>query len=120
MLDAVREVVLQWHIFTSSLSAGAMPAFRSLDARIGVPLISALLLGILGAAAPCQLTQSVGMLAFLSQRGEGRPAGTVSSPRWQERRSSTRCWACSQWFLEPAWLRCQFRFLSQSGRSLAP
>jgi cytochrome c biogenesis protein CcdA len=71
MLDAVREVALHWYILTSSLSAGAMPAFQSLDARIGIPLISALLLGVLGAAAPCQLTQSVGMLAILSRRSAG-------------------------------------------------
>ncbi|MBA2598570.1 MAG: hypothetical protein H0V00_18265, partial [Chloroflexia bacterium] len=59
MLDAVRDLALRWYIFTGSLSAGATPAFHALDARIGVPLITALLLGVLGAAAPCQLTQSL-------------------------------------------------------------
>lgn len=73
MIDAVRELALRWYIFTSSLSAGAMPAFQALDARIGVPLISALLLGVLGAAAPCQLTQSVGMLTILGRQHPGRP-----------------------------------------------
>ena len=76
MLDAVREAALRWYIFTSALSAGAMPAFQTLDARIGVPLISALLLGVVGAAAPCQLTQSIGMLTILGRRGVGRS-------RWQ-------------------------------------
>ena len=76
MMDAVREIALRWYVFTSSLSAGAMPAFQTLDARIGIPLITALLLGVLGAAAPCQLTQSVGMLAILGRRNAGRP-------RWQ-------------------------------------
>lgn len=76
MLDAVRDLALRWYILTSSLSAGAMPAFQALDARIGVPLITALLLGVLGAAAPCQLTQSVGMLTILGRQSAGRP-------RWQ-------------------------------------
>lgn len=76
MLDAVRDVALRWYSFTSSLSAGAMPAFQALDARIGVPLVTALLLGVLGAAAPCQLTQSVGMLTILGRHTTGRP-------RWQ-------------------------------------
>jgi cytochrome c-type biogenesis protein len=76
MVDAVREIALRWYIFTSSLSAGAMPAFQALDARIGIPLITALLLGVLGAAAPCQLTQSVGMLTILGRQRAGRP-------RWQ-------------------------------------
>jgi len=76
MLEAVRELALRWYILTSSLSAGAMPTFQALDARIGVPLISAVLLGVLGAAAPCQLTQSVGMLTILGRQSPGRP-------RWQ-------------------------------------
>jgi cytochrome c-type biogenesis protein len=73
MLDAVRDVALRWYSFTSSLSAGAMPTFQAVDARIGVPLITALLLGVLGAAAPCQLTQSVGMLTILGRQRAGRP-----------------------------------------------
>ncbi|MGH2618935.1 MAG: hypothetical protein ACRDJC_27220, partial [Thermomicrobiales bacterium] len=76
MLDIIRDAALRWYIFTSSLSAGALPTFQALDARIGIPLITALLLGVLGAAAPCQLTQSVGMLAILGRRDAGRS-------RWQ-------------------------------------
>jgi cytochrome c-type biogenesis protein len=76
MMDAIRELALRWYILTSSLTAGAMPAFQTLDARIGVPFISALLLGVLGAAAPCQLTQSISMLTILGRQSAGRP-------RWQ-------------------------------------
>lgn len=76
MLDLLRDFALRWYIFTSSLSAGATPAFQALNASIGIPLISALLLGVLGAAAPCQLTQSVSMLTILGQQSPGRP-------RWQ-------------------------------------
>jgi cytochrome c-type biogenesis protein len=76
MLDAVRDVALGWYSLMSSLSAEALPTFQALDARIGVPLITALLLGVLGAAAPCQLTQSVGMLTILGRQTTGRP-------RWQ-------------------------------------
>lgn len=76
MLDVLRDAALRWYVFTSSFSAGVMPAFQALDARIGIPLITALLLGVIGAAAPCQLTQSVGMLAILGRRNAGRS-------RWQ-------------------------------------
>ena len=76
MLDTVRDIALRWYSITSSLSAEAMPVFQAIDARIGIPLITALLLGVLGAAAPCQLTQSVGMLTILSRERAGRP-------RWQ-------------------------------------
>jgi cytochrome c-type biogenesis protein len=76
MLDAVRETALRWYVFTGSLSAGFAPTLQALDARIGIPLVTALVLGAIGAAAPCQLTQSVGMLAILGQRSVGRG-------RWQ-------------------------------------
>ena len=76
MLELIRDAALDWYIFTSSLSAAAMPAFQALDARIGIPLVTALLLGMLGAAAPCQLTQSVGMLTILGRRDGGQA-------RWQ-------------------------------------
>lgn len=72
MLEPLRDIALRWYIFTSSLSAEAMPTVQALDARIGVPLITALLLGVLGAAAPCQLTQSVGMLMILGRCRDGQ------------------------------------------------
>ena len=76
MLDAVRDLALRWYVFTSSLSVGVMPAFQALDAWIGIPLVTALLLGVIGAAAPCQLTQSLGMLAILGP-------GNATRSRWR-------------------------------------
>lgn len=72
MLDQLREAVFQWYIFMSGLSADVTPRITLLNQRIGIPIVSAMLLGILGAAAPCQLSQSVGMLAFLGRRQPGR------------------------------------------------
>lgn len=72
MLEPLRDLALRWYSFTSTLSAGVTPAVQDLDARIGLPLVTALLLGILGAAAPCQLTQTVGMLTILGRRGDAR------------------------------------------------
>lgn len=76
MLDLLRDLALRWYVFLSSLSGWAIPAVQSAERSIGVPAVSALLLGVLGAAAPCQLTQSVGMLAILGRQEAGRP-------RWQ-------------------------------------
>lgn len=73
MLDAIRESVFHWYTFLSSLSADVTPRLTALDQRIQLPLVSALLLGLIGAAAPCQLTQSVGMVALLGGKRAGRP-----------------------------------------------
>ena len=76
MIDAIRDPVQRWYAFLSGFSGDVTLGIGGLNQQLGIPLLSALLLGLIGAAAPCQLTQSVGMLAFLG------PAGTGSS-RWR-------------------------------------
>ncbi|MBA2276399.1 MAG: sulfite exporter TauE/SafE family protein [Chloroflexia bacterium] len=73
MIDWVRDAILDWYVFLSAPSVAATAEIQLLDQRVGIPLVSALLLGLIGAAAPCQLTQSVGMLAFLGHADAGRP-----------------------------------------------
>lgn len=73
MVDVIRDAVGRWYGFLSSFSGDAALAIGGLDQQLGIPLLSALLLGLIGAAAPCQLTQSVGMLAFLGPTDAGRP-----------------------------------------------
>ncbi|MDQ3224751.1 MAG: sulfite exporter TauE/SafE family protein, partial [Gemmatimonadota bacterium] len=72
MGEALRGAILDWYIFLSSLSAPVTTGVLSLEQRVGIPLISALLLGVIGAAAPCQLSQSIGMLAVLGAEQTGR------------------------------------------------
>jgi len=69
----LRDMILDWYVFMSSLSAKVTTDVLLLDRRIGISLVSALLLGLIGAAAPCQLTQSVGMVAVLGRTEAGRP-----------------------------------------------
>ncbi len=66
-------MLLDWYVFMSSLSARVTTDVLLLDQRVGLPLLGALLLGLIGAAAPCQLTQSAGMVAFLGCTEAGRP-----------------------------------------------
>lgn len=73
MLDSVRHAVLDWYTFLSSMSASVTAEVSLLDQRVGIPLVSALLLGLIGAAAPCQLTQGVGMLAILGRQNPEQP-----------------------------------------------
>lgn len=72
MIETIREAVFSWYVFVSALSANLSPRLLLLDNRLGVPIVSAVLLGLIGAAAPCQLTQSVGMLAILGRKEAGR------------------------------------------------
>ena len=75
MPEPIRDAILDWYRLLSGLSADAMLALDGLDRRVGIPLLSALLLGLIGAAAPCQLTTSVGALAVLGRTDPGRPRG---------------------------------------------
>lgn len=75
MSEVIRAALLDWYAFLSSFSGTAMLGITAVDERIRIPLISALLLGLVGAAAPCQLTTSVGALAVLGRTNSGRPRG---------------------------------------------
>lgn len=52
MPAAVRDALLDWYAVLSSLSAWATAGIDGLDRQVGIPLVSALLLGLIGAAAP--------------------------------------------------------------------
>ncbi len=67
----------EWYTFLSQLSVVLGGPLRQLADRIDVPVVNALLLGLIGAMAPCQLTTNLSAIAFVSRRpGAGRP--------WQE------------------------------------
>ncbi len=63
-----------WYVFLSQLSATLGGPLGQLADRIQFPLVNALLLGMFGATAPCQLTTNLSAIAYVSRRpGEGRP-----------------------------------------------
>jgi len=67
------DLILQYYNWLSGLFNSAAPALRDLAYAINLPLVSALLFGLMGALAPCQLSTNVAALAFLSR--------DVSDPR---------------------------------------
>jgi len=67
------DLILQYYNWLSGLFNSAAPALRDLAAAINLPLVSALLFGLMGALAPCQISTNVAALAFLSR--------DVSDPR---------------------------------------
>ena len=62
----------QWYLAMNQLSSAlSAPVFSALGAQ-NIPAISALLLGLLGGLAPCQMTANAGAIAYVTQAGQGR------------------------------------------------
>ncbi|MBI2755938.1 MAG: sulfite exporter TauE/SafE family protein [Chloroflexi bacterium] len=66
-----RVLVLQWYSFLAGFNGAVTEPLTALSDSIGVPIVAALLLGLLGATSPCQLTTNASALAFVSRRLEG-------------------------------------------------
>ena len=61
------EIINQYYAWLSSLAAWLTFPLNNLADSLNIPLASALLFGLIGATAPCQLSGSVATLAFLSR-----------------------------------------------------
>lgn len=62
-----------WYIVLSRMSAWLSGPVNALADQVNVPMVSVFLFGIIGAAAPCQLTTNLSAMAFVS-RGTGSEA----------------------------------------------
>lgn len=60
-----------WYEWLSAVSRALSEPFLQLSQMTTVPTLSALVLGMVGAFAPCQLTAHVGALAYFSERAAG-------------------------------------------------
>lgn len=64
------DFIFQYYVWLSGLNAWLSPVVSNAVASLNVPLLSALLFGLLGATAPCQLSTSVATLAFLGRQAD--------------------------------------------------
>lgn len=62
------ELANNWYATLSTLNAAAAGPLRDLSDGLGLPLVSALLFGLIGATSPCQVTTNLSALAFISPR----------------------------------------------------
>jgi cytochrome c biogenesis protein CcdA len=74
----VRELAASWYALLSTLNAAATPPLDALADGLGVPPLSALLFGLIGATSPCQLTTNASALAYVV-RGAGDRAPAAPS-----------------------------------------
>lgn len=68
----MRERALEWYTWLSGLSAALTAPIGALADGLGLPLVSALLFGLIGATSPCQLTTNAGALAYVARQAVGR------------------------------------------------
>ncbi len=70
----MREIVADWYALLSTLYVAVALPLRTFGDGLGLPLVSALLFGVIGAAAPCQLTTAAGALAYVARDAGDRRA----------------------------------------------
>lgn len=72
----MNQVVVAWYGWLSGITQGTVFALQGWAERVELPVFTALVLGVIGAMAPCQLTTSLSALAFASAHAGGaRPLG---------------------------------------------
>jgi cytochrome c-type biogenesis protein len=68
------QIIVTWYGWLSTLTQGTAFALQDVMDRVNVPVLSAVIFGVIGATAPCQLTTNLSALAWVSaQAGRGRP-----------------------------------------------
>lgn len=70
----MRELAANWYQILSTFNAAASEPLSALADGIGLPLVSALLFGLIGATSPCQLTTNASALAYLARGTDRRGA----------------------------------------------
>ncbi|MBI4241680.1 MAG: sulfite exporter TauE/SafE family protein [Candidatus Rokubacteria bacterium] len=67
------ELMREWYLLLSRVNVTLGEPLKQWSDALNAPMLSALLLGLLGATAPCQLTTNLSAIAYVSRRpGEGR------------------------------------------------
>lgn len=65
------ELVAQWYALLNTLNSVLNEPVRTFAESAGLPPLTALLLGFLGALSPCQISTSLGAFALIGRRIEG-------------------------------------------------
>lgn len=64
----MNSLVLAWYGWLSGLTQGSVVALQAWADRFQLPLVTVVLLGLIGATSPCQLTTNLSALAYASAR----------------------------------------------------
>lgn len=69
----MQDLALQWYSALSVLTRTLTEPVQELSASIGLPPVTAVLLGLIGSVAPCQLTTGLSAVALIGNKVQGRP-----------------------------------------------
>src|SRR5439155_22465315 len=64
----------QWYATLGTLNAAVAEPLAALGERLDLPLLSALIFGLIGATSPCQLTTGASALAYVARNAGDRRA----------------------------------------------
>ena len=70
-------LIVAWYAWLSRLAQGPVFLIQGWDERINLPLMSAVLFGLIGATSPCQLTTNLSALAFSAR--QSRSGGPLAA-----------------------------------------
>ena len=93
----MRDLALSWYSLLNTLFATLEGPVRAATFGAGGSLLTAVLLGLLGAASPCQLSTNASSIAYLvgGIGRRGRPSDGPRPPTWPEKYWCTALSACS-------------------------
>jgi cytochrome c-type biogenesis protein len=72
-MELIQDLMRDWYLTLSQFSAALRAPLSNVTSQTGLPFLGALLFGLVGSVAPCQLTTNLSAIAYVSRRvGEGR------------------------------------------------
>jgi len=72
-MELMQEIMRQWYLLLSQASAVLSLPLKGITEQVQLPIFAVLLIGLVGALSPCQLTTNLSAIAYVSRRpGEGR------------------------------------------------
>lgn len=75
-MELVSELMREWYVLLSHMSVALSIPVKQIADGLQVPIFAVLLMGLVGALSPCQLTTNLSAMAYVSRRvGEGQVWG---------------------------------------------
>ena len=75
----MEQIAASWYSFLNTLNAMLSYPLGNFSQQLGVPAVTAVVLGLIGALSPCQLSTNAAALAFVSRRTSGAPTTARTS-----------------------------------------
>ncbi len=67
-MELLRDMMRQWYFVLSQMSVGLSAPVKQVADAVELPILTVLLIGLVGALSPCQLTTNLSAMAYVSRR----------------------------------------------------